>query len=188
MTILTMVGISRDPKNAASTTESVSGRAVYAQTYDAFWRADDKTDPTLMTATLFAPSVVSALRGAGEKTTTESSMLDTVTKNSRRDVSVFMTFDSIFGNFSDATIQKSVRLTINTTTVSANQWTPIIGTSRIVNAPAGAASQQGFLRFRFDRDIDWSSIEKIQLDVAGLPKAKNRSFTWSGAIIVQANP
>ena len=186
MMIMAIISFSLPRHDQDTSGDNVAGRAGYAQLYDAFWRADDGTDATLMTATMFTPSLIQSLEQAGEKTTTEQHILDEVQHQATSEVRFLVTLDSISGGFSDEAITKSLRGTVNSETVTASSWKPIIGNANVVNAPSGTASQRGIITFRFSQAIDWSKVQRVQLEMKGLLNAKNRSFVWSGAILLQA--
>lgn len=176
------------PQTETATPANAQGRSAYAQLYDAFWRSDDRTSATLITATLFPPSLTSALQSAEEKTVTEQQIADRVNILGQTDVAVFLTIDSITGSFTDDEISQSLRLTSEDTLAAVVRWEPIVASSRVVNAPSGTSSQQGIATFRFPSPIAWGALKTVKLSVAGLPKTSPRDFVWSGGILAQVLP
>lgn len=180
--------VNHSPQTDTSSSTNAQGRSAYAQLYDAFWRSDDRTSATLITTTLFPPSLTSALLAAEEKTVTEQQIADRVKVLAPTDVAVFLTIDSVTGSFTDEEIEKSLRFTTDDRLATLMSWEPIVANSRVVNAPAGTSSQQGIAVFRSAAPITWGSLKEVKISVAGLPKTPPRDFVWSGGILAQVLP
>lgn len=188
---LVMVGwwwVNHSPQTDTTSSTNAQGRSAYAQLYDAFWRSDDRTSATLITATLFPPSLTFAVQAAEEKTLTEQQIADRVKTLAPADVAVFLTIDSITGSFTDEEINKGLRFTADDRLATLMSWEPIVANSRVVNAPSGTSSQQGIAIFRFASPLEWNSVKSLKLTVSGLPKTSPRDFVWSGGILAQVLP
>jgi hypothetical protein len=186
-----MVGwwwVNHSPQTDTTSSTNAQGRSAYAQLYDAFWRSDDRTSATLITATLFPPSLTFAVQAAEEKTLTEQQIADRVKTLAPADVAVFLTIDSITGSFTDEEINKGLRFTADDRLATLMSWEPIVANSRVVNAPSGTSSQQGIAIFRFASPLEWNSVKSLKLTVSGLPKTSPRDFVWSGGILAQVLP
>lgn len=164
---------------------SATGRSAYAQLYDTFWRSDDRSQPTLLTATLFPPSVVSALQRAQEKTVTETQIDDRLRTIGGSDMAIFFTIDSVTGSFTDAEVESCLKVQKDAETATSVRWEPMVTSSRVVNAPAGSSSQQGLAIFHFSLPLVWKDIRNVQMSCSGLPKTTPRSFIWAGGVLAQ---
>jgi len=155
--------------------------------YDALWRADDKRGDVLTTATWFSPDLHTLLRQAEEKTNQETQILEQLDDLSSKETAFVLTLDSVSGSFSDATIKKSVEVTVNAKTAwTTKSWTPLVSASRLVNVPDGSSSQVGVVVVSSPEEIDWSALTELKLTLLSIGTIPVRSFVWSGGVLQSA--
>lgn len=155
-------------------------RQTYANLYQAAWRQDDGTAPTLVTATLLLPPTVRALGEDTGRSTTEDQMWDTLRDLKSTAVPVLLTFDSVSGAVPDKVVTEGSTLILdggpNMTLLS---WTPLISPSRVVNTAGTVRSQSGIAIFASGQPIDWNGVQATRLVIHGIPDESDRMFTWT---------
>lgn len=179
-----------DTSNQVNETNSTSAsRQAYSDLYDAAWRADEKNDSVLMTATLVTPALKKALGEASERSSSEEQIYGILQDVPTSAVSLIVTFDSLEGAIPDAVVLEKLHLTSNPVTpFSKPVWESVIAPSRIVNTPAGASSQIGVLTFSTEQAVDWNALNEIKLEANGIGDLASRTLTWTRAVWEPTNP
>lgn len=161
------------------TTTTNTDRDRYAALYDAAWRQDDGTQPTLMTATLLVPPAITLLGNDDGRSSAENQIWSTVQALQSNQLAIVLTIDSVDGAVSDDVITSSVKLqSADSTAFSLNSWTPIIAPTNVVNS-ANASSQIGVLVFNANATLIWSQLKTLTLSVNAFDGQTARTFTWS---------
>ncbi len=162
---------------AVVTTDS---RQTYANLYQAAWRQDDGLQSTLVTATLFVPPTIQALGKDTGRSSAEEQLWQAVQGLSVRDVPIVLTFDSVTGAVPDSVLTTGLTLTsVKGPTFTFKSWTPMIAPSRVVNTNDSATSQIGVAIFSANQDVNWQTIESLQLTLHGIPSQPDRVFSWT---------
>lgn len=186
ITLILVVIIFGRPKSAPTNTNTTNdtSRTTYAAAYDGLWRQDSGQSSVLVTATMFPPFLRSDLDQAASKTSEESQIWLTMESMPSTNVPIVITLDSVSGSLPDEVVSKSLSLDANSAnTFSLKSWTPLTGSSHIVNASSGAASQIGVAVFTSDHAIDWNNPPQFTLHVKGIAGAAKRDFVWTSAVL-----
>lgn len=166
-------------RQAATPSNTDVVRQKYASLYQAAWRQDSGTQPTLATATLLLPAAQQALGRDTGRSTTEDQLWDILQNLNATQIPILLTFDSVSAFVPDAVVQEGSSLTLEGgPNVTLASWTPISGPSRVVNTNGTIRSQIGVAIFSAGQAIDWNAIKKVQLVLHGIPNETDRVFTW----------
>lgn len=164
---------------AATPTNTNAVRQEYASLYQAAWRQDTGTQPTLATATLLLPAAQQALGRDAGRSTTEDQLWDIFKNLKGTQIPVILTFDSVSGFVPDAVVKEGSSLLLDGgPNVSLTDWQPVSSPSRVVNTAGTVRSQIGVAIFSAGQTIDWNTIKQAQLVLRGIPNETDRVFTW----------
>ena len=189
VTIIVIVAIiyfdkSNPTTNTNAVTNTDTTRATYAAEYDGLWRQDDGQNPVLITATAFPPYLQAALHKAANRTSVEDQIWSTVSTMPGTSLPIFLTFDSVSGNLTDAEISASLEVQVdNGTKMHLEHWTPLVGNTHIVNAASGTSSQIGVAVFSANNAINWNHPPQFHLLVKKIAGEAERSFIWTSAAL-----
>ncbi len=161
-------------------TDDTELHALYRNWYEAAWRKDDGTSSTLVTGTLFAPPLVTALLADTQRSETDQQIFRFVSPLSNRQVGVFVTVDSVTGFSTNEAITRALALSLaGVEDVQLESWKPVVlpPVTTITNGPR-LYQQAGVAIFSAPDDIDWSALRTAQLTVT-LDGQPVRTLTWS---------
>lgn len=173
----TVMWLQRSP-STTNTTETAN-RQHYAALYQAAWRQDDGTSPTLMTATLLVPPAVTALGQDTGRSSSEEQLWRTVGTLDARSIPVVITIDSVSGAIPDETIQNSLVLSATGVTLSFDSWHPLVVPSHASTGNQPVSSQSGVAVFTAATDVPWTTLTDLKLVVHDINGQPDRTFTWA---------
>lgn len=170
----------RSLSSTNSTANTNARRQTYAALYQAAWRQDDGHNPTLVTATLLVPPTVQALGADTGRSSAEEQEWQTMKSLSTQQVPFIVTLDTVGPAIPDDTIIHGLSLRLdNGKSFALDSWNPIIAPSRVSNTNGSPTSQIGVAIFKVGTNLDWTTVNIVQLTLNGIPNEPYRVFTWT---------
>ncbi len=174
---------------AATTDNSNQARPRYAALYQGAWRQDSGQGAVLMTATLFAPPLVSTLGQQADRFEVEEQLWRAMKELPTTAVPIVLTLDSVSGAIPDQAIQTSLTLTDDDGMVFRfSSWTPVIAPARPVNTNVPTTSQMGVAVFTAGEAIDWEGLGSLRLVSANIADQPKREFVWAQPRLLLQTP
>lgn len=158
---------------------TTTDRQRYAALYQAAWRQDDGTAPTLITATLLVPPTIQLLGQDTGRSVTEEQQWQILKNLKSTQVAFIITVDSVVSAIPDDVFLHGLALTIDHgPKATFSSWSPIIAPSRITNPTNSTSSQLGVAIFDLDQPLDWQTVQALEVHLTGITGERERTFSW----------
>lgn len=159
---------------------NTTNRQQYSALYDAAWRQDSGTEPTLITATVLVPPAIEVLGKDTGRSVTEEQQWNAVKNLKSNQLAFIITADSVANAVPDDVFLHGLSLTIaGGPTTTFTSWNALIAPSRVTNPTNSTSSQLGVAIFDAARSLDWNTFGAMTLNLKGISGERDRTFTWT---------
>lgn len=174
--VYTLLNSARPTTNEANDNAARERFATLAQ---AAWRQDEGRGNTLITATLYTPTISQTLGADSGRSDFEDQLWGAVKDVTDRQIPIYVTVDTIGAAVTDEQFRQVLQLVVDEKTTRLVSWSSLIMPSRVVNTPYQTRSQTGVAIFEQDQPLDWAAVKQVTLTVNGIGDQAKRQLVWN---------